>query len=218
MARIRYTGANGEEPPLSELEREKLKGQRLANEISQTRLKRLRGEVKETHEVKFVYDTTLLVIQQAMRRWPSLVVRVPELRALSHEQIFAIRMSLDKSCVKSLIRLPTPSKGLCVVRGTSSLRWSARSRSPPRRSSTLRPGRRLGPTRSAARKGKANNKHMDNIDNDIAVHLDAAALRKLIRRVRREQDRDDANDVRWWKSAFEVLKPPKKPPKGQLTL
>jgi hypothetical protein len=48
---------------------------------------------------------------------------------------------------------------------------------------------------------------MDNID-DVVVHLDLAALRRLITRVRREQDRDDERDVRWWKEAFKVLKPP----------
>jgi hypothetical protein len=96
MARITYTGANGEQPPLSELEKEKLKGQRLANDIARTKLRRLHEEILERREVKFVFDTTLIVLRQELMRWPSLVVREPELRSLSHEQIFAIRMSADK--------------------------------------------------------------------------------------------------------------------------
>jgi hypothetical protein len=47
-----------------------------------------------------------------------------------------------------------------------------------------------------------------DIDNDIAVQLDLAALRKLIKRVAQDEDGDDARDVRWWKEAFKVLKPP----------
>jgi hypothetical protein len=96
MARITYTGANGEQPPLSELEKEKLQGQRLANDIARTKLRRLHEEILERREVKFVFDTTLIVLRREMMRWPSLVVREPELRSLSHEQIFAIRMSADK--------------------------------------------------------------------------------------------------------------------------
>jgi hypothetical protein len=52
-----------------------------------------------------------------------------------------------------------------------------------------------------------------DIDN-IAVHLDLAALRKLIKRVQ-DDEQDDANDVRWWSKAFAVLKPPKKPTNDQ---
>jgi hypothetical protein len=65
----------------------------------------------------------------------------------------------------------------------------------------------LPPTRRDARNGEASNKRMD-IDNDIAVQLDLAALRKLIKRVAQDEDGDDARDVRWWKEAFKVLKPP----------
>jgi hypothetical protein len=82
---------------LSELEREKLEGQRLANEISQTKLRRLREEVKETREVKFVYDHTLTVLRQKMLRWPGLAVREPELlRLMDHVQLHAVRMAFDK--------------------------------------------------------------------------------------------------------------------------
>ena len=54
---------------------------------------------------------------------------------------------------------------------------------------------------------------MDNIDNDIAVHLDLAKLSKLIKRVERGGENivhgwDDKRNVAWWKDAFKVLKPP----------
>jgi hypothetical protein len=102
MSRVHYVGANGEEPPLTELEKEKLKGQRLANDISATRLKRLRGDLLEKREVKFVTDTMAVVARQELMRLPSLVVRERELRGLSHEQLFAIRMSVDKT-VRSVL-------------------------------------------------------------------------------------------------------------------
>ena len=55
MSRVHYVGANGEEPPLTELEQEKLKGQQLANEIAQTKLRQVHEEVLERREVKFVF-------------------------------------------------------------------------------------------------------------------------------------------------------------------
>ena len=64
MSRAHYVGANGEEPPLTELEEAKLKGQRLANDISQTKLRRLRSEVLEKREVKFVNETMSVVLRQ----------------------------------------------------------------------------------------------------------------------------------------------------------
>jgi hypothetical protein len=97
MARIRYTGANGEEPPLTELEQEKLQGQRITNRISETRLKRLRGDVLEKREVVFVISNAMVILRQALMRLPALVVRAQELRDLTHEQRHAIRMSLDKA-------------------------------------------------------------------------------------------------------------------------
>jgi hypothetical protein len=54
--------------------------------------------------------------------------------------------------------------------------------------------RGLSPTRSGARKEKASNNRMDNIDNDIAVHLDLAKLSKLIKRV----ERGGENIVHGW--------------------
>lgn len=75
MARVRYVGANGAEPPLTELEKEKLKGQQLANEISQTRLRRLRHDLLEKREVKFVIETMAVVLRQELMRAPSQAVR-----------------------------------------------------------------------------------------------------------------------------------------------
>jgi hypothetical protein len=97
MARVTYTGANGESPPLNELEREKLAGQRLANTIAETKLRRLREETLERREVQFVFETTMLVLRRELMRWPSLAVRLPELlrSELTHAQFHAIAMSLD---------------------------------------------------------------------------------------------------------------------------
>ena len=50
-----------EEPPLTALEKEKLKGQQLANEISQTRLRKLCQDLLEKREVRFVIAPKLLV-------------------------------------------------------------------------------------------------------------------------------------------------------------
>lgn len=97
MARIRYTGANGEEPPLTELEKEKLKGQQLANEIAQTKLRRLRHDLLEKREVRFVVETMAVVLRQELMRLPSLVLAELRGMRLGHEQLFAIRMSADKT-------------------------------------------------------------------------------------------------------------------------
>jgi hypothetical protein len=105
MARIRYTGSNGEEPPLTELEREKLRGQQIANEIAQTKLRRLHEEILERREVKWVYETTMIILRQEMMRWPSLAVRAPELlHLLSHEQLHAVRMSFDQFIRAELVK------------------------------------------------------------------------------------------------------------------
>ena len=76
MSRVHYVGANanGAEPPLTELEREKLKGQRLANEIAQTKLRRLHEEVLEKREVKFVTETMSIVLRQELMRAPAQAV------------------------------------------------------------------------------------------------------------------------------------------------
>jgi hypothetical protein len=96
MSRVRYVPANGKEPPLTALELEKLKGQQLANDISQTRLKRLRGDSLERREVKFVTDTMAVVLQQELMRLPSLVVKdLRRVVELSREQLFSIRQSVD---------------------------------------------------------------------------------------------------------------------------
>jgi hypothetical protein len=97
MARVRYVGANGAEPPLTELEKEKLKGQQLANEISQTRLRRLRHDLLEKREVKFVIETMAVVLRQELMRAPSQAVRDLSGLHLSHEVLHSIRMSLDKT-------------------------------------------------------------------------------------------------------------------------
>jgi hypothetical protein len=110
MSRVHYVGANGEEPPLTELEKEKLKGQQLANDISQTKLKRLRGDLLERREVAFVIDTMAVVLRQELMRAPSLAVREPELRSLSHEQLHAIRMSVDKT-VRSVLNKASETLG-----------------------------------------------------------------------------------------------------------
>jgi hypothetical protein len=91
MSRVHYVGANGEEPPLTELEQEKLKGQRLANEISQTKLRKLRQDLLEKREVKFVAETMAIVLRQELMRLPSLVVGDLRGLRLSHEQLFTIR-------------------------------------------------------------------------------------------------------------------------------
>jgi hypothetical protein len=97
MSRVHYVGANGEEPPLTELEQEKLKGQRLANEISQTKLRKLRQDLLEKREVKFVAETMAIVLRQELMRLPSLVVGDLRGLRLSHEQLFTIRTSVDKT-------------------------------------------------------------------------------------------------------------------------
>ena len=102
MARIHYVGANGAELPLSELEKEKLKGQQLANDIAETKLRRLHEEVLEKSEVRLVNETTIIVLRQELMRAPAQAVT--DLRGfnLSRELLFTIRMSLDKT-VRSLL-------------------------------------------------------------------------------------------------------------------
>ena len=74
MARVHYVSANGEEPPLTELEQEKLRGQQLANEIAQTKLRRLHEEILEKKEVKFVTETMSIVLRQELMRAPAQAV------------------------------------------------------------------------------------------------------------------------------------------------
>ena len=104
MSRVRYVGANGAEPPLTELEKEKLKGQQLANAISQLKLRRSREEVLERREVKFVNETMTIVLRQELMRAPSQAVRDLHGLRLSHEVLHSIRMSLDKTIRAALAR------------------------------------------------------------------------------------------------------------------
>jgi hypothetical protein len=97
MARIRYVSANGEEPPLTELELEKLKGQQIANAISQTKLRQIQRDLLEKREVKFVVDTKLVVLRQELMRAPSQAIVDLRSLHLSHEQLFSIRTSMDKT-------------------------------------------------------------------------------------------------------------------------
>jgi hypothetical protein len=106
MSRVHYVGANGEEPPLTELEKEKLKGQQLANDIAQTKLRRLRDELLERREVKFVNETMAVVLRQELMRLPSQVVRDLRGAGLSHELLFSIRRSVDKT-VRSALNTAT---------------------------------------------------------------------------------------------------------------
>jgi hypothetical protein len=124
MARIRYVG-NGAEPPLSELEREKLKGQQLNNEISETKLRRIREEVLDRREANFVFDTVMIIIRQELMRAPSLAVRSLHGLHLSHEVLHAVRMSVDKT-VRSVLNqaadlaekfTKTPRKAMAELTG-----------------------------------------------------------------------------------------------------
>jgi hypothetical protein len=104
MSRVHYVGANGEEPPLTELEKEKLKGQRLANDIARTKLRRLCDDLLEKREVKFVTETVAVVLRQELMRLPSDVVRDLHSLRLSYEQLFSIRMSADKTVRSALAK------------------------------------------------------------------------------------------------------------------
>lgn len=111
MSRVHYVSANGQEPPLTELEEEKLKGQRLANEIAETKLRRLHEEVLEKREVKFVVDTMAIVLQQQiMRRTPNQVVTDLRGMNLSHEVLHTIKMSVDKTLRAELDRASTAAE------------------------------------------------------------------------------------------------------------
>jgi hypothetical protein len=107
MSRVHYVGANGAEPPLSELEKEKLKGQQLANEIAQTKLRRIREDLLERSEVRFVNETMSVVLRQELMRIPSQVVSDLRGLHLSHEQLFVIRMSVDKTVRSALDKAAT---------------------------------------------------------------------------------------------------------------
>jgi hypothetical protein len=101
MARIRYTGANGEEPPPTELEQAKLAGQQIANTIAEAKLARLRGDSLDKRAVIFFVENALTIQREQAMRFPVLMVR--ELRALlapdlSHEHCFVIRGFIDEIC------------------------------------------------------------------------------------------------------------------------
>lgn len=104
MARHYYVGAHGAEPPLTELEKEKLKGQQIANDIAQTKLRALHQDLLERREVKFVVETMAIVLRQDLMRLPSLAVKDLRSLRLSHEQLFAIRMSADKTVREALTK------------------------------------------------------------------------------------------------------------------
>ena len=104
MARHYYVGANGAEPPLTELEKEKLKGQQIANDIAQTKLRTLHQDLLERREVRFVVETMAIVLRQDLMRLPSLVVKDLRSLRLSHEVLFAIRMSVDKTVREALTK------------------------------------------------------------------------------------------------------------------
>ncbi len=104
MARHYYVGANGAEPPLTELEKEKLKGQQIANDIAQTKLRALHQDLLERREVQFVVETMAIILRQDLMRLPSLVVKDLHSLRLSHEQLFAIRMSADKTVREALTK------------------------------------------------------------------------------------------------------------------
>jgi uncharacterized protein YigA (DUF484 family) len=102
MARHYYVGANGAEPPLTELEREKLKGQQLANEITQTKLAALRGSLLDRREVKFVVETMAIALRQELMRLPSAAVRSLRGSNLSHEVLFSVRTSVEQGVRSAL--------------------------------------------------------------------------------------------------------------------
>jgi hypothetical protein len=104
MSRVHYVSANGKEPPLTELEKEKLNGQRLANDIAQTKLRRLRHDLLEKREVKFVNETMAVVLRQELMRLPSLVMADLRGLHLTHDQLFSIRMSVDKTVRSALAK------------------------------------------------------------------------------------------------------------------
>ena len=107
MSRVHYVGANGAEPPLTELEKEKLKGQQLANEIAQTRLRRIHEDLLERSEVKFVIETMAVVLRQELMRLPSLVAGDFRALHLSHDQLFSIRVSVDRAVRSALEKAAT---------------------------------------------------------------------------------------------------------------
>ena len=149
MARVHYVGANGEEPPLTELEQEKLKGQQIANDISQTKLRRLRAVLLEKREVKFVTETMAVVLRQELMRLPSQAVADLRGQSLTHEQLFSIRMSVDKTvrsalakAADTLRRALNPREAMAELVGEEH---------PSQKDLDAAARKRLGSTRSAAR-------------------------------------------------------------------
>ena len=178
MARIHYVGANGAELPLSELEKEKLKGQQLANDIAQTKLRRLHEEVLEKSEVRLVNETTIIVLRQELMRAPSQAVT--DLRGfnLSRELLFTIRMSLDKT-VRSLL-----DKAEVSLR--RALKARGRFRRDGRRRAAVEESHRQGGSKEGSRQRKApcgakggsvNMIPIDELDRDLGRGL----TRKLSR-------------------------------------
>ena len=122
--RVHYVGANGEEPPLSELEREKLKGQQLANDIAETKLRRIHGEVIEKDTVEFLVKDTVIKLQQGIMRAASQALIDLRSFNLPHEQLHAIKMSLDRSfraeldkMADAFEKIPTPREAYAEIVG-----------------------------------------------------------------------------------------------------
>ena len=89
MAQVHYVGKNGNR----ELDRERIEGLRLSNEIQRVKLQRLGGDMVDKREVTFALSHMLLLLRSQILTVPQLVAS--ELRDLDTQAQHRVRMRVE---------------------------------------------------------------------------------------------------------------------------
>ena len=91
---LHYVGINGKVPEPTLWEQHKADGQQILNEIARTKLKKLQGDLLDRREVEFVVGNAIAALRTELLRLPLMIAA--ELRDLSYDRVFAIRMRMEK--------------------------------------------------------------------------------------------------------------------------
>ncbi len=91
MAHIQYIGKNGGQN--GDLEAAKTEALQLANEVTRTKLARLRGDVVGRKEIQFTIGFALARCREDILRLPNLVAA--ELRGFDRDVVYGVRQRVD---------------------------------------------------------------------------------------------------------------------------
>jgi hypothetical protein len=91
--------------------KQKADGQQILKGIARTKLKKLRGDLLDRREVEFVVGNAIATLRPHLLRLPLLIAS--ELRELSHDQLHAIRMRVERA-VDSFLEEASESLGKAI--------------------------------------------------------------------------------------------------------